>query len=194
MDPPTLMFSVIGEDKDTHRNILATGEFVVNLPRAGDAAAVAASAAVVGPDVDEAAAVGLATAAGTSISAPRLLDAAVALECRFLRQVDFLSAQLVFGQVAGIHVRDEVLDERGRIDIGAYQPLGRLGGSLYTPCGQRLSGAGAGRHRGSRGGGGAGRGLAVPPAPDPAGQGRGRAKSGPQPPGRTGPGGSGAAQ
>lgn len=131
MEPPTLMFSVIG-NKDTHRNILATGEFVVNLPSEGDAEAVAASAAVLSPEIDEAAANGLLTAPGISVSAPRLLDAAVALECRFVQQIEFNAAQLVFGQITGVHVRDDVLDSRGRIDVGAYRPLGRLGGSLYT--------------------------------------------------------------
>lgn len=131
MEPPTLMFSVIG-DKDTHRNILATGEFVVNIPTEGDAEAVAATAAVVGPEVDEAAATGLRTAPGNAVASPRLLDAGVALECRFLRQVDFMGAALVFGGVVGIHVQDSVLGADGRIEVSAYRPLGRLGGSLYT--------------------------------------------------------------
>ena len=54
MDPPTLMISFTGE-KDSHENIRATGEFVVNLVTEGQAEVQTATAAITPPSVDEAA-------------------------------------------------------------------------------------------------------------------------------------------
>ncbi len=131
MDPPTLMVSMIGK-KDSLDNAQATGEFVVNLATDGQAEAMTHSAAIVPAGVDEAAMIGLKWAESTAVRAPRLADAAVALECKVLQITAFLGTHVVFAQVVGVHVKPEMLDETGRIKIGAYKPIGRLGGSLYT--------------------------------------------------------------
>ncbi|GGL02373.1 flavin reductase family protein [Nocardia jinanensis] len=131
MDPPMLMVSFTGR-KDTLDNIRETGDFVVNLVTEGSAGTQTDTAAVVPPEIDEAELLGLRTVAGTAVRAPRLAGAKAALECRAVEEKAMPGTTLVFAEVVAIHVDDGVLDERGRIDIAAYRPVGRLGGALYT--------------------------------------------------------------
>ncbi|MDF2442992.1 MAG: hypothetical protein JWR01_1195 [Subtercola sp.] len=131
MYPPTLMISFIGQ-KDTLDNIEATGEFVVNMIAAGQAEVATASAAILPSHIDESELLGLTTSASTHIAPPRLADARVALECTLLQQTTVLDARVVFARVVAIHVDDGIIGADGRISYGAYNPVARLGGSLYT--------------------------------------------------------------
>ncbi|MFI5717849.1 flavin reductase family protein [Nocardia sp. NPDC051750] len=131
MDPPILMVSFTGR-KDTLDNIRETGDFVVNLVTEGLAGIQTDSAAVLPPEIDEAELLGLETIPGTAVGAPRLARAKAALECRVIEEKPMPGTVLVFAEVVAIHVDDAVLDERGRIDVAVYRPVGRLGGSLYT--------------------------------------------------------------
>jgi len=131
MDPPTLMISFTGE-KDSHDNIRATGEFVVNLVTDGQAEVETATAAITPPSVDEAALLGLELVDSVRIVPKRLAVARVALECVLLRETEVYDAHVVFAQVVAVHADDAILDESGRIDVAKYRPVARLGGSLYT--------------------------------------------------------------
>jgi flavin reductase (DIM6/NTAB) family NADH-FMN oxidoreductase RutF len=131
MDPPTLMISFIGQ-KDTYDNIRDVGEFVVNLITDGQAPVATDSAALVEASVDEARLLGLETVRSTVVGPPRLAAARVAMECKYLDEKYLLGANVVFGQVVGIHVDEGILGPDGRIDPISYRPVGRLGGSSYT--------------------------------------------------------------
>ncbi|WKK72400.1 flavin reductase [Rathayibacter oskolensis] len=131
MDPPTLMISFTGE-KDSHDNIRATGEFVVNLVTDGQAEVETATAAITPPSLDEAALLGLEVVDSTRVRPKRLAIAKVALECVLLRETEVYDAHVVFAQVLAVHADDGILDPSGRIDIAKYRPVARLGGSLYT--------------------------------------------------------------
>ncbi|TCU87668.1 flavin reductase (DIM6/NTAB) family NADH-FMN oxidoreductase RutF [Curtobacterium sp. PhB25] len=131
MDPPMLMVSFTGS-KDTLDNIRHTGDFVVNLVTEGFEADQTDTAALFDADVDEAALLGLDTTPSTVVTPPRLAGAKVALECRATEEKEMPGATLVFAEVVGVHTDDGVLDDRGRIDIERYRPVGRLGGALYT--------------------------------------------------------------
>jgi flavin reductase (DIM6/NTAB) family NADH-FMN oxidoreductase RutF len=131
MDPPTVVFSVSGR-KDTVDNILATGQFAVTIALAGQEELVARTAAVVGPDVDEASHVGLTWAPGVGIAVPHPSGAGPSLECELVTVQDFKGSKLVFGEVLGVAVDDHLLREDGRLDQDAYHPVGRLGGATFT--------------------------------------------------------------
>ena len=39
---------------------------------------------------------------------------------------------VVFGEVIGIHIKDDLITEEGLVDVGLMRPLGRLGYNDYT--------------------------------------------------------------
>ena len=85
-DPICVMVSIgqrdDGTPKDTARNILARGEFVVHLVTEDLFDAMNLSAADFPPDIGELAAAGLHAAPSSRIAVPRVAEAQVGMECR----------------------------------------------------------------------------------------------------------------
>ncbi|MFH1571950.1 MAG: flavin reductase family protein [Gemmatimonadota bacterium] len=122
--------------KDTQRNIEETGQFVWNLATFELLAAVERSAQGVPPEVDEFALAGLSEMPSQRVAAPRVAESPVHAECLYLQTLQIRgSAALVFGEVVGLHVRDDLLVDhptqpgRKRVDIVRARPLARLGGT-----------------------------------------------------------------
>ena len=136
--PPHIAISVgarDGREKDTLRNIRATGELVINVVSAAVGPQMAITAAEWPADVDEFAAAGLTTLPSAVVRPPRVAEAPAHLEClaREIVPVGGLpyGAHLVIAEVVRIHVRDELLIENNRIDLARLQAVGRLTGDWY---------------------------------------------------------------
>jgi flavin reductase (DIM6/NTAB) family NADH-FMN oxidoreductase RutF len=142
-DPPTIAFSCSprGERgatrsrKDTVRNVEASGGFVVNVVDDDRAEQMNLTSGDYPPDVDEFAVVGLTAVPAIHVTAPRVAEAPISLECRLVRiiPVGHAPASLVLGEIVCFHVRDDLYDPAvGRIDQHRLCPVGRLAGNLYT--------------------------------------------------------------
>jgi len=122
--------------KDTLRNIEATGEFVVNIVSEEIAEQMNLSAAEVAPEVDEFELTGLTPLPSDLIKPPRVAESKVQMECR-LRQVIRISdkpggGNLVLGDVLRFHVRESVLTDGYKIDPDKLNAIGRMGGPTYV--------------------------------------------------------------
>ncbi|MEM7438898.1 MAG: flavin reductase family protein [Pseudomonadota bacterium] len=136
--PPMVMYSTTGpkigidEGKDSIANIRATGEFCVSIVSSAlrDAMNVSSGHYAAGEDEFEMA--GLAKGASQVVAPPFVADAPVSMECKLHQIVELPGdAIVVFGEVVGIHIRDEHLRD-GILDVTSYQPLARLGYRDYT--------------------------------------------------------------
>ena len=138
--PPTVAIGMLADPekgwKDTPRNILDTGEFVVNLVPEDLAEAMNQTCTNAPAEVSELTLAGLQATPSTHITPPRIAEAPVSFECKTFTVVNTSPQQaIVIGQVLAIHVADRyVLDvERGHIDTPAIGLVGRMHGSgWYT--------------------------------------------------------------
>lgn len=138
-NPPILGFApglkrVAGKGpvhKDTLKNVIETEEFVVNIVSIDLAEKMVLSSAEYDESVSEFDAVGIQALASTKISAPRVAEARVSMECKLFKIVELGANNLVLGQVICIHVADAILSA-GLIDVLKLQPVARLGGELYS--------------------------------------------------------------
>jgi flavin reductase (DIM6/NTAB) family NADH-FMN oxidoreductase RutF len=139
-NPPALSVAITytaspDRRKDTLRNILATGEFVVNIVSEELADAMNRTAVDYPPDVDEFAVAGLTPARSALVRPSRVAESPASFECRLFSSVPVGdgpgSATLVIGTVARIHLRDGLMDARHRIDLRGLRPIGRLAGADY---------------------------------------------------------------
>lgn len=137
--PPTIALGLLPDAargfKDTARNILDTGEFVVNLVPERLVQAMNLTAIDAPNGVDELALAGLATTASTHIAPPRITDSPVAFECKSLQTVETGPQQLVvIGQVLAVHIDDRfILDaDRAHIDTPALDLVARSYGADYV--------------------------------------------------------------
>lgn len=136
--PPTLALGLMAAPdrgfKDTARNILETGEFVVNLVPERLVQAMNLTSADAPRGVDELALAGLATLPSEHVGPPRIADSPVAFECRALSSVVTGPCQtVVIGRVLAVHVQDRYLKnaERAHIDTDALDLVARSFGSEY---------------------------------------------------------------
>lgn len=129
-----LQVNAAGDRKDTARNIIETGEFVVNLVDERLAEAMNICAVDFPPDESEISAAGLTLAPSRTIAPGRIVESPVALECTVAKALRFGERRdIVIGEVSTVHVRQDVMDPATlALDIERYKPLGRLFGGLYS--------------------------------------------------------------
>ncbi|MEM8910602.1 MAG: flavin reductase family protein [Planctomycetota bacterium] len=145
-NPPTLMFcpasKADGTPKDSHANIAATGEFVVNVVTTTFFDAMKQSAADVAADCDEFDMTGIGKADSFTVGVPRVADVAAAIECRLHTAIQLGTgpggANLIIGQIQAIYVADETLDPSGQIDPDQIATIGRMGGPRYASTSDRF--------------------------------------------------------
>ncbi len=137
-NPPTIVFSpAAGPNarRDTATNVLATGEFSVNIVTAEVAEAMNATSASLAPDEDEFVHAGLTATAGSVIDAPLVRECRAQLECVLVDHLHIGATDagntLIVGQVVAFHIDDELLDGT-RIDQEGLQAIGRHAGNTYS--------------------------------------------------------------
>ncbi len=131
-EPPQVMFASTGV-KDSLVNIRESGVFAVNIVAYAQRDEMNRTSASVAHGVDEFAIAGIAKAECESINCPRVAESPATLEC-VLTEIIALKggkSHVVFGEVTGVHIRDEYLRE-GRIDLALFEPLARLGYRDYA--------------------------------------------------------------
>lgn len=141
-DPPTILFCANqapdGRRKDTVVNAEATGEFVWNLATWALREAVNVTSTDYPPGDDEFARAGLEKAPSRLVRPPRVAASPIHFECRYLQTVRIPgngptgTVDVVFGRVVAVHIADDALDERGRVDTLRLRPLARCGYHDYT--------------------------------------------------------------
>lgn len=127
--------------KDTERNILETGEFVVNVVVERMMEAVVIAGTDHPPEVSEIDLAGLEVIPGARVAAPRVVASPVSLECRLLQSIDVAGSAVIAGEVVWMHVRDDLLMPSPHsatpvIDPVKLQPIARLGGDFYARLGE----------------------------------------------------------
>lgn len=140
--PPILSIAVgpkrSGVQKDTVRNVEATGELVVNVVTESFGEAMVKTASDWPPEVSEFDVSGLTAVPSSFVRPPRVGESPVSFECRVAEIVkvgkEGFETSLILAEVVLLHVAEEVL-RNGMPDAEKIRPLARLGGDLYAGIG-----------------------------------------------------------
>ncbi|NJN67315.1 MAG: flavin reductase family protein [Chloroflexaceae bacterium] len=142
-NPPSLSVSISASSdatrplgtKDTLRNILETGEFVVNVVTEATVEAMVETSREFPADEDEFSVTGLTPVPSVTVRPPRVAESPVSFECVLHGTMQVGrgpgSSTLVVGIIQHLSIRDDLLNERGYVEIRRLQPVGRLAGSAY---------------------------------------------------------------
>lgn len=136
-DPPMVAFTSMST-KDTLRNIVATGEFVVCGAPVALREQVNTTGTAFPPDLSEFDEAGLEREPSLVVAPPRVAAAPYALECRLVGTYAPGSGTLVVGEVVCMAVSPDVLVD-GRVDAQRFDPVSRLGGNLWAGLGELFS-------------------------------------------------------
>lgn len=127
--PPIVHFTSAGE-KDTLRNIRATGEFVVNLVSHELMEQMNLTAADFPAEEDEFGWAALERAPSSIVSVPRVAKAPAAMECTLRDVLEIGNGRMVLGDVVRVHTAEGLWVD-GEIHPERLDAVGRLGGSAY---------------------------------------------------------------
>jgi flavin reductase (DIM6/NTAB) family NADH-FMN oxidoreductase RutF len=123
-----------GGKKDTLRNIEFSKNYVVNVVEEQMAEAMTQASAEFPSDVDEFKEVGLTPVGSDLVTAPRVAESAVNMECRLVKILEFggppTGSHFVIGEVVLVHIKDE-LWSTDHIKIPEFKPIGRIGEEFY---------------------------------------------------------------
>jgi len=146
-NPPMVSISVQrknGELKDTSRNAIEKGEFVVHISDASYIEQINVTAANLPPEESEVALAGLTLAASHKIAVPGVSEAKIRMECLLEQTIQLggtkenPACDLLIGRIVCFHI-DESVYEDGQIDVKALNPVSRLAGSSYAKLGEIFS-------------------------------------------------------
>lgn len=146
-DPPHVMFSTTrgnNTNKDTLNNVLANGQFVVNMVTEELAEKMNTTAQTVPSDVDEFQLADVTPIPSTLIKPMRVKESLVTFECEmvhhyFLENHKNGGACIVIGRIVMMHFGDSILLDNYKINLETYKPIARLAGSNYTKLGELFS-------------------------------------------------------
>lgn len=135
-EPPTVTLGLLrkadGGYKDTAANIMATGEFVINLVSEAMAESMNETCTNAPPEVDELQLAGLSAVPSLAVAPPRIAGCPVSFECRSLSSIVTGPCQvIVVATVLRAHIEDEFLldAERCHVDTPALKLVSRMHGS-----------------------------------------------------------------
>lgn len=146
-DPPHVMFSTTrgnNTNKDTLNNVLANGQFVVNMVTEELAEKMNTTAQTVPSDVDEFQLAEVTPIPSTLIKPMRVKESLVTFECEmvhhyFLEDHKNGGACIVIGRIVMMHFEDSILLDNFKINLETYKPIARLAGSNYAKLGELFS-------------------------------------------------------
>ncbi len=126
-----------GELKDTARNIVETGEFVINVATLETMEAMHGTSADYPPEASESEALGIELLPSQFVAPPRVAASPIQMECRLERALPLGRGlnTLYIGEVIAFHLSSQVFDGR-YVDSVGMKPVSRLGGPLYAALGQ----------------------------------------------------------
>ncbi|MEZ5064633.1 MAG: flavin reductase family protein [bacterium] len=137
-----------GGEKDSLRNAKprhegGTGEFVINVATEAIVRPVVATSEPLPYGESEFELANLTPAPSRRVAPPRVAESPIAFECvtrQIVRTNPGVPAggNVVLGEVVHVFVRDDLIDERHRIDPAALRAVGRLGGLAYSTTRERF--------------------------------------------------------
>ncbi|MGK0388243.1 MAG: flavin reductase (DIM6/NTAB) family NADH-FMN oxidoreductase RutF [Maribacter sp.] len=142
-NPPTLVFSsnrrvVDNTTKDTLHNIQKTGEVVINVVNYNIVRQMAIAGVQYDTGVDEFVKAGLTPIASDLVAPYRVKESPAQMECK-VRDIITLgegggAGHLIVCDVVKMHIAENVIDDKGRIDPHKIDLMGRMGRAFYVRC------------------------------------------------------------
>lgn len=151
-NPMTLLFcpgnKPDGTEKDSLLNARPVeegglGEFVIQMTVEEHIRRMVACSEELPYGESEAELSGLTTVPSQVVRPPRVAESPVAFECRTVQVIrtnpgEPLGGNLVLGRVVHVHLRDDLVDERLRVDPERLRAVGRMGGLTYVTTRDRF--------------------------------------------------------
>lgn len=138
--PPILVFSPSRKGRDnttkhTYENVKEVPEVAINIVSYSMVQQTSLASCEYPKGVNEFVKTGFKEIPSTRIKPPRVGESAVSFECKVNQVIELGTkggaGNLVICEILLMHIKEEVLDERGRIDPRKLDAVARMGGDYY---------------------------------------------------------------
>ncbi len=139
-NPPIVVFSPARRGRDnttkhTYENVKAVPEVVINIVNYAMVEQTSLASCEFPKGVNEFIKAGFTEVKSDAVKPPRVGEAPVAMECKVNQVIELgtggAAGNLVICEVVRMHIKDEVLDEQGRIDPYKIDLVARMGQDYY---------------------------------------------------------------
>jgi flavin reductase (DIM6/NTAB) family NADH-FMN oxidoreductase RutF len=134
---PPMLSVAIRPTRHSHGLVNAAREFVVNIPRADQVAAVDLAGVWSGAEHDKFAELGFTARPASQVAAPLIEECPINIECVVRHQLDLGAHDLYVAEIVAVHYDEELIDSRGRLKTAALQAMAYVDGE-YWSLGERL--------------------------------------------------------
>ena len=140
-NPPMMIFSPARRGRDnttkhTYDNVLEVPEVVINIVNYPIVEQMSLSSTEYDREVNEFVKSGLTEVPSEQVRPPRVGESPVAFECVVDQVIELGdgpgAGNLVLAKVVMIHINEQYLNEKGRLDTRTLDLVGRMGGIWYT--------------------------------------------------------------
>jgi len=139
-NPPIAIFSPnragkTGMAKHTHENVKEVPEVVLNIVNYNMVQQMSLASSPYAKGVDEFIKAGFTKLPSELVKPPRVAEAPVTMECKVNQVIEMGehggAGNLIICEIVLIHIKEEVLDEKGLIDQKKIDLVARMGGNWY---------------------------------------------------------------
>jgi flavin reductase (DIM6/NTAB) family NADH-FMN oxidoreductase RutF len=128
---PPMVYVSIRPGRHSYDIIKESGEFVINLSTKELARAVDYCGVRSGRDVDKFKEMKLNPINGNYVKAPLIEESPVNIECKLTQIVQLGSHDMFMGEVLGVHVNPNFLNEKGKFELSKSEPIVYSHGEYY---------------------------------------------------------------
>jgi flavin reductase (DIM6/NTAB) family NADH-FMN oxidoreductase RutF len=128
---PAIVMVSLMPVRHTYKNITANREFVINILSKGFADRVLKCAARYPEGVNKLEVVGLHWYSSERVKVPRIKEAKVWLECKFLEEKRIGDHIVIFAEVLAAEAKDDVITE-GEVDLAKVSPIMHIGRDKFA--------------------------------------------------------------
>lgn len=129
---PAMLSISVRPERYSHKMLLDTGEFVVNLTTEQLAYATDYCGVKSGRDVDKFKEMKLTKEPAAQVKAPMIGESPVNIECRVIERRELGSHDMFLAEVLCVHADEAYLDESGKFDLSLAKPIVYDHGSYYS--------------------------------------------------------------
>jgi len=134
---PPMLSVAIRPSRHSHGLVNAAREFVVNIPRADQVAAVDLAGVWSGAEHDKFKELGFTARPAKQVAAPLIEECPINIECIVRYQLALGAHDLYIAEIVAVHYDEELLDSRGRLKTTALDAMAYVDGE-YWSLGERL--------------------------------------------------------
>jgi flavin reductase (DIM6/NTAB) family NADH-FMN oxidoreductase RutF len=129
---PPMISIAVRPNRHSHKMIVESKEFVVNIPAVEQAGLVDGCGTLSGKQLNKFEHFGLTPVRGTLEHAPLIDECPISMECLLEQTLTLGTHSLFIGRVVQVYVDPSILDDQGKADLSRFSLLGFFSGQYLS--------------------------------------------------------------